>query len=99
MTVLWTCLWSDFMETPLQALKTAIENAGGQSALARKVGCSQPTIWYWLNRLGQVPAERVVAVEAAGHVPRFKLRPDLYAAPTKLPEEQGGLMTNNRAKS
>ncbi len=68
------------METPLQALQAAVERAGGQSALARKLGCSQPTVWYWLNKLGHVPAENVVGVEAASGVSRSNLRPDLYRA-------------------
>jgi TorA maturation chaperone TorD len=43
-------------------------------ALARKLGVAQPSVSNW----SRVPAERVIAVEAATGVPRAVLRPDLY---------------------
>ena len=36
----------------------------------------------WRQR-GRVPADRVVAIEAATGVPRHRLRPDLYAQPDR----------------
>src|SRR6266853_1552420 len=54
----------------------AIRVAGGVGALARKIGISQPSISNW----SRVPAERVLAIEAATGVARATLRPDLYAA-------------------
>ncbi len=42
-------------------LQAALQAAGGTSALARKLGVAQPSISGWTR----VPAERVVAVEAA----------------------------------
>ena len=54
----------------------AISAVGGVSELARKIGIAQPSLSNWTR----VPAERVVAVEAATGVSRTKLRPDLYAA-------------------
>jgi DNA-binding transcriptional regulator YdaS (Cro superfamily) len=62
----------------MDALTLAVENAGGQSALARKVGLRQQAIWHWINVSKRVPAERVLAVEAASGVPRHELRPDIY---------------------
>jgi TorA maturation chaperone TorD len=56
-------------------LEEAIRVAGGVGALARKIGISQPSVSNWLR----VPAERVIAVEAATGVNRAMLRPDLYA--------------------
>src|SRR2546423_14623980 len=56
------------------ALSGAIQAVGGVSELARRVGISQPSVANW----DKVPAERVVAVEAATGVPRMRLRPDLY---------------------
>jgi TorA maturation chaperone TorD len=53
----------------------AIGAAGGVSELARKIGIAQPSLSTWTR----VPAERVIAVEAATGVSRTKLRPDLYA--------------------
>ena len=56
-------------------LNRAIDAAGGVVQLARKIGIAQPSISNW-NR---VPAERVIAVEAATGVSRQQLRPDLYS--------------------
>lgn len=55
-------------------LNSAIDAAGGVAQLARKLGIAQPSVSNW-NR---VPAERVIAVEAATGIPRAKLRPDLF---------------------
>ena len=60
------------------ALLKATKTAGGQSALARKIGRKQQDVWRWLNRLKRVPAENVLAIEAATGVSRHELRPDLY---------------------
>ena len=56
-------------------LSEAIRAAGGVGDLARLVGISQPSVSNWVR----VPAERVVAVEAATGVNRATLRPDLYS--------------------
>lgn len=55
-------------------LTEAFHSTGGVSELARRLGISQPSVSSWTR----VPAERVVAVEAATGVPRHRLRPDLY---------------------
>lgn len=59
-------------------LGEAIRVAGGVGALAQKIGISQPSVSNW----SRIPAERVVAVEAATGVTRAILRPDLYGAPS-----------------
>ena len=56
-------------------LDEAIRAAGGVGALARKIGISQPSVSNW----SRIPAERVLAVEAATGVDRSVLRPDLYS--------------------
>jgi TorA maturation chaperone TorD len=58
-------------------LDRAIDAAGGVAQLARKIGVAQPSVSNW-NR---VPAQRVIAVEAATGVSRKQLRPDLYSEP------------------
>src|SRR5260370_1891140 len=58
-------------------LDRAIDAAGGIAQLARKIGIAQPSVSNW-NR---VPAQRVIAVEAATGVPPSQLRPDLYSDP------------------
>lgn len=56
-------------------LDEAIRAAGGVTELARKIGLAQPSVSNWRR----VPAERVLAVEAATGVDRSVLRPDLFA--------------------
>jgi len=58
-------------------LSEAIQAVGGVSELARRIGISQPSVSNW----DKVPAERVLAVEAATGVTRVRLRPDLYRQP------------------
>ncbi|MEI7805701.1 MAG: Cro/CI family transcriptional regulator [Hyphomicrobiales bacterium] len=55
-------------------LNEAIHAVGGVTELARRVGISQPSVSNW----DKIPADRVLAVEAATGVPRMRLRPDLY---------------------
>ncbi|WP_242183276.1 YdaS family helix-turn-helix protein [Sphingomonas sp. CARO-RG-8B-R24-01] len=62
-------------QTPLTRALSAI---GGQAALSRAVGVSQPSVWHWVHRSRRVPAEFVLAVETATGVSRHELRPDLY---------------------
>jgi TorA maturation chaperone TorD len=57
-------------------LAEAIRAAGGVGALARKIGIAQPSVSNWTR----IPAERVLAVEAATEIDRAILRPDLYGA-------------------
>jgi TorA maturation chaperone TorD len=55
-------------------IEEAIRAAGGVGALARKLGIAQLSVSNW----GRVPADCVIAVEAATGLPRTMLRPDLY---------------------
>jgi TorA maturation chaperone TorD len=63
-------------------LDEAIRAAGGVGALARKIGISQPSVSNW----SRIPAERVLAIEAATGVDRSVLRPDLYGELTRVGE-------------
>lgn len=62
-------------------LKKAIELAGGQVFLAEIAGVKQPTVSYWLNTLGHVPAEKAVKIELGlnGKITRQELRPDIFS--------------------
>ena len=64
-------------------LSEAIRAVGGVSELARRIGISQPSVSNW----DKVPAERVLAVEAASGVARVRLRPDLYREPAATVDE------------
>lgn len=59
------------------ALIHAVSEAGGQSALARRLGIAPAAISRWV-RQGRVPPLRVLAVEAVTGVSRKALRPDIY---------------------
>ncbi|MDH4560364.1 YdaS family helix-turn-helix protein [Pseudomonas sp. BN411] len=63
----------------------AADVVGGQSALARLIGC-KPQAVQRMCATGHVPAERVLQIEAAvgAQVTRHELRPDLYP---REPEE------------
>lgn len=66
-----------------QGLSEAVRAAGSVSELARQIGISQPSVSNW----ARVPAERVLAVEAATGIDRTILRPDLYADPQSDPRQ------------
>lgn len=58
---------------------SAIEKAGGQTALAKICGCTQGAIWQMLNKDdAQLSTQFVLKVEAATGVSRHDLRPDVY---------------------
>ncbi len=61
-----------------RALNEAILKIGSQSALARLLGVSQPAVSGWHKRGTPLPAEHVLAVEAATGVSKHDLRPDIY---------------------
>lgn len=66
-----------------QGLDQAIRAAGSVSELARRLGISQPSVSNW----DKIPAERVLSVEAATGVARSVLRPDLFGANVKSPDQ------------
>jgi DNA-binding transcriptional regulator YdaS (Cro superfamily) len=67
------------MAAPLEHAKHI---AGGTTALANKLGISKQAVSMWKK----IPAERVIAIEAATGIPREELRPDLYR-PSRLKSE------------
>lgn len=54
---------------------------GDGTRLAKQIGISRAAFWHWRR----VPAERVIAVEAATGIPRERLRPDLYPQKSEPP--------------
>lgn len=73
-----------------QNLSKAVAIAGGQSALAIKLGVKQAHVWGWLHKTKDgLPPEQVLPVCYATHwqVTPNQLRPDLYPHPKDgLPE-------------
>lgn len=59
-------------------IREIIAAAGGPVSLADRLGCHRTTILKWR----QVPVHRVNAVSAATGLPRHRLRPDYWDAPT-----------------
>ena len=64
--------------TTIDALKRAIVLIGGQAAMGRLLGVSQPSVWYWVNKQKPLPSEHVLTVEEATGISRHDLRPDIY---------------------
>lgn len=64
------------------AISRAAFIAGGQSALARALGCT-PQAVQRMCASGRVPAERVLLIEKITKVARHELRPDLYPVTRK----------------
>ncbi|MCI4653101.1 transcriptional regulator [Sphingomonas aquatilis] len=62
----------------LASIEEAVRQAGSQSALARRIGTSQATVWKWLNTGLPITPKLVLAIEAETGVSRHDLRPDLY---------------------
>lgn len=58
-------------------LMAAIERAGGQSALARKIHVKRQVVGGWVRR-GRVPVDWAERVSDATGVPAWKLAPDIY---------------------
>lgn len=59
-------------------IERLIAKAGSQSKLAEAIGTSQQLVSYWASRGKPLPAEFVLAAEAAFGIPRDELRPDIY---------------------
>jgi DNA-binding transcriptional regulator YdaS (Cro superfamily) len=57
-----------------QAVRLAIEKAGGISNLARAIGVDRRRVFEWK----QIPAKRVLDVEKATGISRHILRPDIF---------------------
>jgi DNA-binding transcriptional regulator YdaS (Cro superfamily) len=91
-------------ETPLDALLEAVRVFGGQSATGRHLGVSQRAVWRWVKQGTVLPAEHVLAIEAATGISRHDLRPDIYpvepAAPVSpVSHPQGAKVPDGRNSS
>lgn len=61
-----------------QHVQKAVEILGGQAALARACGVTQPAVFRWLNGI-RVKADHVMSIVKAtgGEVKAYQIRPDL----------------------
>lgn len=65
-----------------EALKRAVDIAGGQKPLADRIGTSQSQVWYWLEKSKKgTPAEYCERIESATGIGRHELRPDIFPSP------------------
>ena len=89
--------------SPYEALQLALESAGSQTKFAMICGVRQPAVSKWLQSGKRLPADYVLAVEAATHVSRHLLRPDLYpvadGAEAQEPGEECGPILSGIKKS
>lgn len=60
-----------------EELSKAVEGAGGQSEVARKIGVTSQAVSKWCAA-GEVPLKRLIAFEQATGVPREDLYPELF---------------------
>lgn len=63
----------------MKHLEKAIDVAGGQAALAKRLGKNRSTVNSWLKGRNKIPAEVAVEIEKLGYgVRREDLRPDVF---------------------
>lgn len=65
-------------------IEHAVQLAGSQSELARRIGSTQGSVWRWLNGT-PVPPEAVLRIEAEFGIPKERLRPDIYPPAASSP--------------
>lgn len=68
--------------SPDSALKAAVDRIGSQGRMARLCGVKQPSVWRWVHKMGELPAQHVLKVEEATGISRHDLRPDIYPVET-----------------
>lgn len=64
-----------------EGMRRAIEAAGSEAELARRIGVSRQAI----PQFKRCPPKRVAQISEATGVPKHVLRPDLYDAPQEAP--------------
>ncbi len=65
-------------------LRRAVKKVGGQYAMAKALGISQPRVWNWIYRDVKAPsAEYVIPIEKLTGISRHDLRPDIYPSNEK----------------
>lgn len=64
-------------------LRAFVEESGGQTAFANRMGVSQGLVWQWLEGKTRITAERAIEIEGitGGKVSRHELRADIFGSP------------------
>lgn len=70
-------LTDTYSENPQDALKEALDKAGGPLVVAGLLGISRQAVIQW----SVCPPLRALEIEAASGVSRHRLRPDIYPDP------------------
>lgn len=70
----------------MDGYEQAVRVAGGKTALARGLGIQPESLYSW-ERVGAVPAERVLEIWRLTGVSPYRLRPDLYPDPDWQPSK------------
>lgn len=71
------------MESSEHSVADIIEQLGGPTKAAKKLGISGSVVWNWRKRQS-IPAEWAAPVAALINVHPHKLRPDIFPAPRKV---------------
>lgn len=68
-------------------LRTYVEQHGGQTEFARRLGVTQGLVWQWLEGKTKVTPVKAKLIEELtdGAVSRHELRPDVFDEPKKRP--------------
>jgi hypothetical protein len=67
---------------PIDAI---VRRFGGQTEMARAVGCAQSTVWNWIRR-GHVPSDRIIDIIEIGKT----LDPPVHLEPNDFFADCGG---------
>jgi DNA-binding transcriptional regulator YdaS (Cro superfamily) len=80
-----------------EGLRAAVTAYGSQSAMAKALGVTQPTISYWLRVGRPLPAELCRDVSKETEIPMARLRPDLFSDDVSSPSLDDGSVTEGAA--
>ena len=76
-----------------EGLREAVTAYGSQSAMAKALGVTQPTVSYWLRVGRPLPAEMCRQVFLEKDIPMARLRPDLFSGDLSSPSMDDGSIT------
>lgn len=73
-------------QTPLEALKKAVNIAGSQTKLSKLIGCKNPSqVSVMVNRDKKASITYAAKISEVTGVPCHELRPDIFPAPANDP--------------